>query len=401
MLMRLITQFEASNAMLHVDPSSEVASSNGDIHLYGDMGVQYDDGGARRTNLGLSGVSGGVSYGERDVGYKEEEGDHQAAPLAEAYQRMMSDPKFAESIAQTLNQVMSQRQGVQRNSDGNGNDDSMYEQVLESDAMAKLIEQMLPPLSSEEAHAASPHHPPASPAHHMASSYHHLPLQLPMSPGIMEMPSSSQMPIFDFSEPSHAPTALNASAPIPISHRNGYQSSDQNHQNQQLQNQNHQNQARESSPPSKRTRRSPQRNAQQQAQQISQIPFSAPPLQPSAIQQLMTHHVTSPLTPISPLLPSPHPNLSIRTVSASSFNSPATATATTSSSSSSAGGSATTNQHKATASTTTQHKNSATNSSFNNSAATHTRNNHRQPDGKSRHEDASLDAPNAKRRRER
>jgi hypothetical protein len=71
-------------------------------------------------------------------------------PLAEAYQRMLSDPVIADRLAQQLNQVInsrqSSRQGTQAKHDANRNvmDDSMYEQVLDSAAMAELIDQMLP-----------------------------------------------------------------------------------------------------------------------------------------------------------------------------------------------------------------------------------------------------------------
>lgn len=342
MLLRIISHLEAPDRMLHGGHLSEVASSNGDPQLYMHPGDQQEEVGAEMAHLDYA---SGMHQAPHQYQNHNENGQ-QSLPLAEAYQRMMADPKVAEAIAATLNQVITSRQTTEK--DHTGNDDSMYEQVLESDVMAQLIEQMLPPVDNPDAYGQS-----SSIHSHMPMQHHNMSSNAPATPGALDMQQFSGMPLYEYSEASNGSHMLSSSAPI--SH---YESAPSEHEEDQKGNfalhasehipttphptSSHTNHETSSSG-HRKTRRSPQRGQQK---------HSRIPLTPN------THGAASPLTPISPLLPSPHPNLSIRTISSHS-------TGTTF-------GPVTPQQGVTT----------------------------RNSDGKSRHGDSSKDAPHAKKRKD-
>ena len=182
-------------------------------------------------------------------------------PLMEAYQKMMADPRVAEQIAAQLNQAISSRH--QDQGEVSVNNDSMYEQVLDSDVMAQLISDILP-----------------------------TPAETPYTPGL-EDHHSGQMQIYDFSEHSNVPTqhihTEPAAVPTPTN-------------------------------PSPKSRAKRLSSSHESSSQRLQHHQQSVHYEQHATQQHMQthnqhrnqHHRTA--MPISPLNPNPHPHFTVRTV---------------------------------------------------------------------------------------
>jgi hypothetical protein len=268
MLLRLLGHLERIGpSMNNMGPPSETTSVNGDLPIYVDPTSNQDNSRMRWTNqdfpLDMSNGSG-MYFDEND---QHRNSELPTVPLLEAYEKMMANPKVAEAIAAQLNQAINARQGVEK--EPGNNDDSMYEQVLDSETMAQLINQMLPPLDLEPPPIPVMPLTPGMEAHHHHHHHHH----------------HHQMPVYEFSEASNGPLSLAHTASTPAA------------------------------PTSRRSRRSPPQQHHLPHNSFGSDPHQGIPL----IESAAPKHVSSPLTPISPSHPNPHPNIQIRTISSSSL----------------------------------------------------------------------------------
>ena len=152
-LLKLVSHLGASPSSIGPSSSQPMASS-------GDSQLQYSDYfDSRATPTAPAGSTDFTSYNGNGTHLtshhrpqhnqnthssrvEAQEGQDQTEFVESAVRQLMQDPSFAASLAQQLNAVRDDR--TRMGDSFTSNNDSVYEQVLESDAVGSILDQLIP-----------------------------------------------------------------------------------------------------------------------------------------------------------------------------------------------------------------------------------------------------------------
>lgn len=174
MLRRLVSRLESSGGALGPDILSEISSTNGDHLTYADAPGMYGHEEVMDGNLHLSSSTGvEAPMYEHQNGEAHHVDQYPGGVVNNAVRTLMKNPNLVDPLTVRLNEVIAAR--LSEGSAYNPNNDSMYEQVMGSELVEQLLDQLIPPV-------------PAAPmdAH-------------------LELAHPAQMTTYDFSEVSNGP----------------------------------------------------------------------------------------------------------------------------------------------------------------------------------------------------